>query len=660
MIFEGKDIISLLYDGKPLAQSAKKTEEKNNNTVTAVYDFGGLTVTNKAKKYEDFGVYEWVNTFENKGSEPSGIVSEFYDGAFEFEFEKDEPSKGKAYIPDYSKHVKVIAPTGSQWTGYEFYCDEDEYVHNDFKNHLFIGRKRVYKTNGGRSSNARAPFFNVHKENKGFILAIGWTGQWLCEFERTEKGAKVGAKIEDTHFRVLPGETIRTASIFVMPYEGEVIEAQNKWRRFIKAHISPIGKKPYDDCPPLCTSIWGGMDTDEALKRINRVKQYDMPFDYIWMDAGWYGTGTDPCPDEFEGDWFEHSGDWRINVNRHPDGLLDVAKAIKDAGKKYLLWFEPERVRKNAPIVAEHPEYFIDTPYENDMNMLLYLGNEEAWKYCYNTMSDIIAKLDVKFYRQDFNFEPLEFWRKNDTEDRQGITEIKHINGLYKFWDALQERFPGLMIDNCASGGRRIDMETLRRSIPLWRSDATCPANPIPEITQAHSLCFGLWMPYSGTSAGRNMTDLYSFRSAYAPALVSNATFSANEDYCATLEEAQGFKRFLNEYLRVRPYLSEDIYPLTEPNIHDDNWSAVQYHRPENNDGIIQVFRRDKSPYVDSIFFLHGIDPEKTYTFSDGDNALSTDIPGKNLIEDGFFVRIAKTHTSKIFFYREATPLDNE
>jgi alpha-galactosidase len=32
---------------------------------------------------------------------------------------------------------------------------------------------------------------------------------------------------------------------------------------------------------------------------------------------------------------------------------------------------------------------------------------------------------------------------------------------------------PGLFIDNCASGGQRIDLETCARSIPLWRTDGT-------------------------------------------------------------------------------------------------------------------------------------------------------------------------------------------
>ena len=115
----------------------------------------------------------------------------------------------------------------------------------------------------------------------------------------------------------------------------------------------------------------------------------------------------------------------------------------------------------------------------------------------------MIEKLNIDCYRQDFNFQPLEYWRNNDASDRRGITEIKHINGLYKLLDALLDKFPNLLIDNCASGGRRIDIETLRRSIPLWRSDLMCPANYDIEATQCHNLSYNMWIPYSGTSSGR-------------------------------------------------------------------------------------------------------------------------------------------------------------
>ena len=86
-------------------------------------------------------------------------------------------------------------------------------------------------------------------------------------------------------------------------------------------------------------------------------------------------------------------------------------------------------------------------------------------------------------------------------------------------WYELLRRLPHLIIDNCSSGGRRIDIETLRRSIPLWRSDYYCPANFDVDVAQMHSLTFGAWMPYSGCAV--KGFDLYNIRSGYAPAVSS-------------------------------------------------------------------------------------------------------------------------------------------
>ena len=113
----------------------------------------------------------------------------------------------------------------------------------------------------------------------------------------------------------------------------------------------------------------------------------------------------------------------------------------------------------------EQPEYFLGDGNPEPWNNLLDLGNEDAWKYIFGTLSGLIESIGIDCYRQDFNFAPLGYWRHNDAEDRRGIHEIKHINGLYRLWDALLGRFPHLIIDNCASGGRRIDIEMLRRSI---------------------------------------------------------------------------------------------------------------------------------------------------------------------------------------------------
>ena len=455
-----------LYGGKAFAELEYEVSyEENGNVLTTIYLFSdGLKITNIATRYDN--AYEWVNWFEHTGDKETEVISELWDASISLELPHEEPLRWTAYQPEFEELTTVYAPSGSTWSFDEFCAFPDRSADNRYAGHLTPGKHRWFATSGGRSSNKSAPFFNVHKQGRGYIFAIGWTGQWQCFTKRFEDEIVIKSKIQNTNFKMLPGEKFRTSSFVLMPYEGTVLESQNQWRRLVKEHFSHIGQVGRDNYGPLCASIWGGMKTSSVIDRVEAIVKYELPYEYIWMDAGWYGANTKPTPDEFEGDWPEYTGDWRVSPLIHSNNLKDVSAAVHAAGKKFLLWFEPEHVKKNVPTAVEHPEYFLEIPGKGDL--LLDLGNENAWQYCFDTIAGMIEEIGIDCYRQDFNTDPLECWCQNDTEDRIGITEIKHINGLYRLWDALLDKFPHLLIDNCASGGRRIDIETLRRSIPLW------------------------------------------------------------------------------------------------------------------------------------------------------------------------------------------------
>ena len=627
---------------------SEKVYEKNGELVQEYILEDGLKITNVSKQYPEFDAFEWVTYFENTGTGPSKILSEVFDADIDVPFAKDEPYKNLAYYPDVQKDMMIYSPNGSIWRKDEFYCDVNELVDNRYTNHIYPPETMKYKNCGGRSSDGKAPFFNIFRQNKGVIFAIGWTGQWNCAITRGEDYVNIKTGLEDTHFRLYPGEKIRTSSFVIMNYECDYTDSQNKWKRLVKKHFSLIGKPGRDEHGPLCTSLWGGMSSKGMIERIDAIGKNKLPFEYIWIDAGWYGASKEESPDEYEGDWFDYTGDWRINTTHHPDRLSEVRKAIDRAGKKFLLWFEPERVRKGTPIAKQHPEYLLENP-DGSPNMLLNLGNAEAWQYCFDVLSERIETLKIDCYRQDFNFMPLEIWRKNDTDDRRGITEIKHIMGLYRLWDCLLEKFPHLIIDNCASGGRRIDIETLRRSIPLWRSDYACKANSVAEGQQAHGANFSMWLPYAGTSPGR-IFDPYRMRSAYTGALTMNYGYSERENPCDETQ-AEWIKKYAEEYLRARPYFSCDIYPLTDALDGDSAWLAVQYDRPEEGDGIIQIFKREKSPYTSASFELSKIKADKTYRFTDADDNTSLEISGRTLIEKGLNVDIIGKRIAKLYFY---------
>lgn len=648
-----KPTLSFCYDGVPFAQAVLSEEKRaQGDTQTTVYVLPhGLTVTTTLRFLPGFDAVEIVNHFENTGSEPSGILSELWDCAVRLPMEQEEPYRYSAYLPDTETATKICSPKGSTWSYDEFACNLDAHWENRYQHHLYVGETRRFANSGGRSSDGTAPFFRVQKNRGGYLYAVGWTGQWNFEAQREEDFVGLRSRLEDTHFRVLPGEKFRTSSAVILRYEGDAADAQNQWRRLVRTHFSLIGSEGRDPYGPLCASIWGGMDTAEGIRRVGVLRDNQIPVEYIWMDAGWYGADTRPTPDEFEGDWGSHTGDWVVSPLVHPDGLRDFSKAVHDAGMKLILWFEPERVIPGTPTAREHPEYFLGDGSENPWSILLNLGDERAWSYIYETLSGLIADIGIDCYRQDFNFAPLGYWRHNDAEDRRGITEILHINGLYRLWDALLARFPHLLIDNCASGGRRIDIETLRRSIPLWRSDLECPANyPITGV-QSHHLSFGSWMPFSGTGSGRDY-DTYRIRSAYAPALTTNYAYSQRNDFGGDAGQLAWLKARAEEYLRLRPYFSEDCYPLTEISDAEDVWSAVQFNRPSGQDGIVQVFRREKAPYTECCFRLRGLEPERTYILIELDCPEQTrTLSGKELLESGLTVRMEEARSAKIWLY---------
>ena len=657
--FENDRRFSFLYDGKPFCELKTKLEiYKNGSETQYVYRLDdGLVFTHILREFPEFSAYEWVNYFEYDGDGSSGLISELWDCDITLPFGHAEPDRYTAYIPDQSDVTKVYAPRGAENVRDAFYCDINALNGSGFRfeNQLFAGQSRRYATSGGRSANNEyAPFFNISQSGQGIVAAIGWSGQWNCEIARDSETLRLRSKIEDTEFRMYKGERFRTSSFVIMEYDGDFSDGQNKWRRLVKSHFSLIGSGARPKEAPFCAGIWGGMSTASALSRIDTIKKNRLPFEYIWMDAGWYGGDeVGASPDEYEGDWYRHTGDWRVNA-AHPDKLCEVADAIRDAGMKFLLWFEPERVLSDVPLMSEHPEYLIKSPYAGDMNNLLDLGNDDAWQYCFDTISAYIERLGLSCYRQDFNFEPLGFWRSKDTPERRGITEIKHINGLYRLWDSLLERFPHLIIDNCASGGRRIDIETLRRSVPLWRNDAECPANYYTELCQAQNMSYSNWMPYSGSGSGRVWGDSYIMRGAYSASMTTNYTFSERDSFGDSQEQLDWIRRFGGEYLRVRPYMSCDFYPLSEIVAGLDAWCASQYNRPEEGDGIVLVFKREMSPYKCAVYSLRGLDASAEYVIRDADDGSEFVKSGAELMNPGFEVTCDKPRCAKLYFYSKA------
>jgi alpha-galactosidase len=476
-------------------------------------------------------------------------------------------------------------------------------------------------------------YFNLEWENKGVIIAVGWPGQWAAEFARdNSSGIRVRAGQELTHLKLYPGEEIRTPLIALLFWNGDWIDAQNIWRRWMLAYNVPKPggetlKPQLFGCSSHFTDEMVNGNEENQIQFINRYLEEGLKIDYWWMDAGWYFCN---------GSW-GNTGTWEVDTNRFPMGLRAINDYAHSKGIKNIVWFEPERVAAGTWLTEKHPEWILGGADGG----LLNLGHPEAWNWLVNHIDRLLTEQDIDVYREDFNIDPLNFWRANDTEERQGMTEMRYVEGHLAYWDELLRRHPRLFIDSCASGGRRNDLETMRRAAPLWRTDWRLD----PLGTQCHTYGISLWLPLSGTGSG--VFAAYDFRSNMVP--FTNCIWDMrvkNADYDL-------MRRLTEEFRQVADYYLGDYYPLSPYSLENNVWMAWQFHCPDIGAGMVQAFRREKSMSESARLKLRGLAPNARYTVENIDICHPEEMSGSELMEKGLVINIPDQPGAVIITYKK-------
>lgn len=613
---------SFTYGGKPSASllntwGVKRNQRKldRNRTereITYRDAATGLVVRAVVVEYDDFPTVEWTLYFRNEGTADTPILADIE--ALDATFERTAPGEfilhhhvgSPARMNDYEPLQTVLGPLASL----------------------------ELKTSGGRSSNAVFPYFNLEWGGRGVMMAVGWVGQWAADFTRggEQRKLRVRAGQELTHFLLHPGEEVRSPLIALQFWTGDRVDAQNAWRRWMLAHNVPrVDAKPFQPMFAAASSLqFSEMEkADEENQKlfIDRYLAEGIKLDYWWMDAGWYRNRTG----------WPNTGTWEVDKARFPRGLRAISDHAHARGVKVLLWFEPERVTAGTWLDEHHPEWLLSGPGKHK---LLNLGNHAARDWVIDMVDSTLTREAVDLYRQDFNMDPLEYWRRNDPEDRQGITEIKHVTGLLHFWDELRRRHPGMVIDTCASGGRRNDLDSLRRAVPLHRSDHIFE----PVSQQAQTYGIASWIPYFGMPETGN--DRYNFRSNMGPhSRYSMDMRRQDQDFALMRRLYEQWRSVADDYLG-------DYYPLTPYSLANDVWMAWQFDRPQASRGIVQAFRRAESVYETARFKLRGLTADASYEVADLDRPGARILTGRELMERGLAIDIENRPDAVVLVYK--------
>lgn len=571
----------------------------------------GLEITVEITVFSENATCQWTVYIKNIGTGNSGVISDFY--ALDSSF-----STGKA---------ELYYSMGSDTAASDFSLIK--------KNLSFIEKK--FSGSDGKPTENYLPYFNIGGENYGMILGVGWTGQWAAALYEAKGETDITVKQEHFEAYLLPDEEIRSPLVSLSFYENDnPLKGFNLFRTWIMDCVYPenITQNQYtvmEVAGPASTRT-----SDEIIEILDGIDEsvYEET-DAFWMDAGWYNCN--------EG-WHDGVGNWVVDTSRYDNGIIELSDYAARKGLGHVLWYEPERVYPDTlfyNVGSEHEQWLIS--YNNEDNIMWNLANEEAFDYYCEYLLNSLKENGVTVYRQDFNFAPLKYWQKADKEyydGRTGICENHYVTNLYRYLDYLCENIDGLIIDNCASGGKRLDLEMTYRSIPFWRSDYNCAYHSdLFEATQSHTYGISFWLPITGSAL--YMKDEYSARSDIMPLMLMDFFSNTHPDFSFHKEQ--------------REFMAGKYYPLDFGSFDKDKMLAMQFSSDDALSGTALIYKRAEVKESEYTVKLNGLISSKTYTVYDTDypEKLYT-MTGEKLMNEGLTLTLPEGEKAIILMFNAA------
>ncbi len=560
----------------------------------------GLAATVEATIYEEKATCEWCVSLKNTAAEKSAVIKDFH--------------TADCVVP--TGFSEVYLSKGSEPAAEDF-----ELLRSD------IGFTAMrFTANGGRTESFM-PYFNIGGKENGVVFAVGWSGQWYASLRQTLKGVEIKAKQEKLNGYLEPGEEIRSPLVSLSFYDGNnAVKGFNAIRKWTIDCVYPDGTGLLTTAGlgNEHSSITGAMMVENIKNTSSEITDR---IDAYWIDAGWYEI--------INNNWMDSVGTWKADPVRYPDGLAPIAEAAAEKGVGLLAWYEPERCSKGTEVYNEckkHERWMVEGDEERNM---VNLGNEETLAYITGNILSSLREYNVSVLRIDCIPALYPYWENGDkmwSDGRKGFVENHYVTNFYKFLDTVLEELPGLKIDNCCSGGKRLDIEMSRRSIPLWRTDYNCADGEgnvkadILEATQCFTYGLSCWLPYTGATA--YVDGEYADRTNIMP--------------CAQK----------NGYEDVRQYMDGNYYPLTYGGLDLAEYLAMQFDK-NGTEGTALIYKRENVTDSTYTLKLNGLDPSKIYGVYDYDNpARVYTANGAELMSDGIDLTIAETPKCVIMMYK--------
>jgi alpha-galactosidase len=417
-----------------------------------------LTVESVYEAFEALPVVRRYSRVTNEGASPVGI-----------EFLSSAMLHGLAAPQDYARELRIHIALNSwmaegQW--HTLLPSEMGFVENERTSWSEARAGSI----GTWSTERYLPMAMVENVRLGLIWfrQIEHNGSWYWEISNVSARGIYADDVyaylggpDDLHSaawkRLNPGETYETVPVAVGCVHGgftDAVEALTRYRRV-------ACEKPRNNnlrCPVIFNDymncLWGDPTEEKELPMIAAAAEAGC--EYFVIDAGWYA--------DLHEDWSPTIGSWQPSRSRWPRGLKFVLDQIRQAGMIPGLWLEPE-VAGAKSLLAQKPDNWFFVRHGQrvlkNSRFLLDFRNPEVRAYLDQVIARLVDDYGIGYVKMDYNVDSLQGTELNADSFGQGLLE--HNRAHLAWLDSILNRYPDLIIENCGSGGGRMDYAMLSR-----------------------------------------------------------------------------------------------------------------------------------------------------------------------------------------------------
>jgi alpha-galactosidase len=546
---------------------------------------------------------------------------------------------------------------------------------------------RVYLKSGRRATEEMLPYMLVHEiQNRtGLFFGVQWSGHWFMDAlnlngaqENLKKLRICGGPDEFSH-KLVPGGIFSSPWCYIGMFSGQIDDGFRAHNDFLKKAIMPV---PRFDSPPVTYNHWYAMEKD--IKEHDLYKEADiaseLEVDYFIIDDGWYGNSQKSLKNKTESDdgmaeWFEGAGNWNEDRAKFPSGLKAFSEYVHSKGMKFGIWIEPERVDittgneggwNSEWLAGDEDGKPHELKYKNARtNGWLCFAHESVREWAKDWICRLIEKYEIDWIKWDSNWWTI--CRNPIHGHQEGDGEYAHIEGVYEVYEYLLEKYPELVIENCAGGGTRMDTGIMRYSHIHWVDDET----DLPQKVRAHCSRLSAYMPsqniytffcpphnekadfseftYPGTTnIEKDLVD-YKMRSCML------GVWGLSYRLSSIPREAYGqLKKNIDEYKKIRQILCKgnfiNILPvgfLMRPYLKTNSIEIYEFVLEDKSAAIVFVF----SSTINSDIYIkpRGLDESAMYILKNIEGLYVGGFSGNTLANKGFHIKIEKDLFSEIF-----------